>query len=102
MSVQLTELETKTLDYYWNDFGLKHIGTYEKYEDDSAECVMCDGCPCGTGSDFKHIASTKVMRGVLTSLNKKGILFPDDVNGQYNAWFVTEEGFKIMQGMTRD
>lgn len=90
----LTELERKTLNHYWHKcFGPRQRKSFEGYMDDQAECVMCDD----KRSDFAPIAERNIMRGVLTSLNKKGILWPDSVNNQYNAWFVTEAGWRVMQ-----
>lgn len=86
----LTPLEKATLTHYWTKcFGDRQRKSLEGYMNDQAECVMCD-------KEFEVIASMRIMRGVLTSLNKKGILWPDQVNGQYNAWFVTEAGWQVM------
>lgn len=90
----LTELEKKTLVYYWTTcFGDRQRKSFEEYMDDQAECVMCD-------NEFENIASMRIMRGVLSSLKKKGLLGPEDVNGQYNAWFVSENGWRVMQALS--
>ena len=89
----LTPLEKATLTHYWTKcFGDRQRKSLEGYMNDQAECVMCD-------KEFEVIASMRIMRGVLSSLKQKRILWPDDVNGQYNAWFVSEVGWKVMQAL---
>jgi hypothetical protein len=88
MSTEVTALERLVLFFNWDSiFDSDVKRSYAVYEDDMAQCVMID-------RDLEVFNSKKI-RGVLASLLNKGLVTKDDVNGEYSAWFLTEEGYNL-------
>ena len=42
--------------------------------------------------------AVKTIKGVLGSLDKKGFIFQEDVNGEENMFYLTKAGFKALTG----
>ena len=51
---------------------------------------------------FETELSVKSVKGALGSLIKKDFVFADDVNGEYNVYYLTADGFKALKGNVPD
>ena len=47
---------------------------------------------------FETELTVKSVKGALGSLIKKDYVFAEDVNGEYNVYYLTKEGFMALRG----
>lgn len=59
-------------------------------EQDGFSNVLFDELEDGIGFD------TRTLKGVLGSLEKKKLIMLDDVNGEYNVYYVSTKGFGVL------
>lgn len=86
--MQLTNLESKALNYMIRE-AMHAIGT------DSPEDAKNDYCaPCSASELAKHCGTTtKVMRGVMSSMIKKGLCYLEEDGGAMDAMTGKPTGF---------
>lgn len=65
--------------------------TMNAYDDNFSD-VMIENIVEATGLNVRTV------KGTLGSLHKKGYTFEEDVNGEYNVYYLTSEGFKALTG----